>query len=588
MATQGNLLRGLLTKRPFYRTSPESLGISGRALNNVAERSMTADKVFRIEVTQADFIRELDTDSHAINNKDLYKAYMEKDEDGKYYEVDIPRYAFPFQQEILDDRLARLTGNDVQFDLADIDKGEKGYKTYDMFKAGWADKGMERAWHYLAKSVLSTGDGSFVGILENGKFYWKVFSYNNGDVLFPHYNRLTGKLEVFARLYQNHDDLGVTHSYIDVWDETHYFRFVDKSQGDGANAGNTEEQPKVGDFNVDGFELEFSKPHGFDRIPVAYKRNDAGPCWSLVQELIEHYEQSMSRLAQSNAAFGLPLMYLKGEGKEMEEIATSDMSYAAKILLIPQDGEAGFLQRQDASNAYKAELDELRKKIYEGAMVVKAPELKSGDTPAAAIKLLYSDSYNKALLEAQEYDEVMHDMIEIFEWGYGIESEHRLDFINTRIVFYISPFIPINDAEVCQNLSLAVQNGFCSKQTASEKFYHSTPNEWDRILKEKHDDDMHTLLIEEQRLEMQNEENIEYQEDLQDIQTENQIQVIKAQKTGESPKEDEKSKKNKVRTKRGSVNTGRSPGRPNMTGRKWDENGNYEGRNGWRRWDMTR
>ena len=76
MATQEILLRGLLTKRPFYRTSPESLGISGRALTSVSERSTTQDKVFRVEVTQADFIRELDTDSHAINNKELYKQNL--------------------------------------------------------------------------------------------------------------------------------------------------------------------------------------------------------------------------------------------------------------------------------------------------------------------------------------------------------------------------------------------------------------------------------------------------------------------------------------------------------------------------------
>lgn len=583
MATQGNLLRGLLTKRPFYRTSPESLGISGRALTSVSERSTTQDKVFRVEVTQADFIRELDTDSHAINNKELYKSYMQKDDDGLYYEVDIPRYAFPFQQEILDDRLARLTGNDIQFDLADIDKGESGYETYDRFKAGWADKGMERAWHFLAKSVLSTGDGAFVGILEDGKFYWKVFSYSDGDLLYPHYNKLTGKLEVFARQYKNYDDNGVTRNYIDVWDNTHYFRFVDNSE---SNGDNNENQQKVGNFNVDGYELEFSKAHGFDRIPVAYKRNDSGPCWSQVQELIEHYESAFSRLAQSNHAFGLPIMYLQGEGKEMEEIATSDMSYAAKILLIPSDAKAGFLERQDASGAYKTELDELRKKIYEGAMVVKAPELKSGDTPAAAIKLLYSDSYNKALLESQEYDECMGDMIKIFKWGYGIESEYRLSFVNTRITYYIKPHLPQNDTECTTNLAMAVQNKFCSRQTAAEKFYFSTPNEWDRILKEQHDEDMHQLLVEEQRLDMQNDQNLEYQEELQGIQTDAQIEVINAQNTESQTDDDEKTKK--VRARKGSVNTGRGRGRPNRSGKTWDENGNYEGRNGWRKWDATR
>ena len=582
MATQGNLLRGLLTKRPFYRTSPESLGISGRALTSVSERSTTQDKVFRVEVTQADFIRELDTDSHAINNKELYKSYMQKDDDGLYYEVDIPRYAFPFQQEILDDRLARLTGNDVQFDLADIDKGESGYETYDRFKAGWADKGMERAWHFLAKSVLSTGDGAFVGILEDGKFYWKVFSYSDGDLLYPHYNKLTGKLEVFARQYKNYDDNGVTRNYIDVWDNTHYFRFVDNSESNGEN---NENQQKVGNFNVDGYELEYSKAHGFDRIPVAYKRNDSGPCWSQVQELIEHYESAFSRLAQSNHAFGLPIMYLQGEGKEMEEIATSDMSYAAKILLIPSDAKAGFLERQDASGAYKTELDELRKKIYEGAMVVKAPELKSGDTPAAAIKLLYSDSYNKALLESQEYDECMGDMIKIFKWGYGIESEYRLSFVNTRITYYIKPHLPQNDTECTTNLAMAVQNKFCSRQTAAEKFYFSTPNEWDRILKEQHDEDMHQLLVEEQRLDMQNDQNIEYQEELQGIQTDAQIEVINAQNTESQTDDDEKTKK--VRARKGSVATGRGRGRPNKSGRQYDSDRNWEGRNNWDQFNAT-
>ena len=581
MATQGNLLRGLLTKRPFYRTSPESLGISGRSLSNIAERSMVADKVIRTEVTQADFIRELDTDSHAINNRELYKSYMQKDEDGLYYEVDIPRYAFPFQQEILDDRLARLTGNDIQFDLADIDKGDKGYETYDRFKAGWADKGMERAWHFLAKSVLSTGDGAFVGILDQGKFYWKVFSFTDGDVLYPHYNRTTGRMDVFARLYQNYDDLGVTHNYIDVWDDTHYFRFVDKSQGNGENS--EQKTQKVGEFNVDGYELEFSKPHGFDRIPVAYKRNDSGPCWSQVQELIEHYERSFSALAQSNHAFGLPILTLVGDGKEMEEIATSDMSYAAKILLIPSESKAEFIKREDASGAYKTELDELRKKIYEGAMVVKAPELKSGDTPAAAIKLLYSDSYNKALLETQEYDEVLHDIVDIFKWGYGIESEQRLSFVNTRIVFYARPYIPINDTECTTNLSVAVQNGFCSKQTASEKFYFSTPNEWDRIQNEKHDEDMHTLLLEEQRLEQQNDANVDMQEELADIQTEQQIDVIKAQAAVTS---DDEKKAPKARTRKGSVNTGRGKGRPRTVNTdKWGNR--LEGENNWEKWNVT-
>ena len=585
MATQNTLLRGLLTKKPFFRISPDNAKAVGWTFTDATERTVTKDKVLMREVTQADFIRELDTDAHAINSRDVYKTFWQKDDDGKFYEADFPRYAFPFQQEILDDRLARLTGNDIQFELVDIDNGNIGWETYNRHKAGWADKGMERAWHYIAKSVLSTGDGAFVGILDKGTFRWKVLSFTNGDTLFPHYDIRTGRMDVFARTYSNYDDEGNSRHYIDVWDDTYYYRFID-----GAGDKESEKKDSLEGFDTSGYVLETKEVHGFEKIPVAYKRNDSGPCWAPVQELIEHYEAAFSRLAQSNHEFGLPILGLYGDGQEMQELATSDMSYASKIFLIPSEGKAEFLNRQDASSAYKTELDELRKKIYEGAMVVKAPELKSGDTPAAAIKLLYSDSYNKALLEAEEYDECMQEMVRIFRWGYGIECEHRLDFTNTRIVFYIRPFIPINDQEVTNNLALAVQNGFCSKQTASEKFYHATPNEWRRLLQEKHDEQMHQLLIEEQRLEIQQENTVETQEQLSEIQTEAQIDVIHAQNdTEENAKDsdDDEEDAKKVRSRKGSVATGRGRGRPNTSGRTYDSNRNWAGRNNWDRWNQT-
>lgn len=568
-------LRGILTKKPFRRILPGGGVPAIGSYHSPLEQVVAFDKLeYQIE-TQEDFMRQLDPNSHAINDPDIYKTFMQKDEDGLYYEMDFPRYAFPFQQEILDDRLARLSGNDTQFDLAERDDDDQAWDIYDMMKGGWSDKGMERAKHFFLKSVLATGDGAFVGYIENGKFYWRVMSYLDGDVLYPHYDPKTGRLNVFARAYTNFDNQGIVRRYVDVWTDIYYYRFVDYSDKDDNKEKGSE--VNIEGFNVDGYELDYYEKHGFDEIPVAYKRNDFGPCWSAVQETIEHYEAAFSRLAQSNHDFGLPIMYLQGDGKQIHEIAASDMSYASKILVIPSEGKAGFLERQDASGAYKSELDELRKKIYEGAMVVKAPELKSGDTPAAAIKLLYSDSYNKALLETQEFDEALTKMISIFKWGYGIECEQRLAFMNTRIVAYITPYIPINDAEMIQNLSMAVQNGFLSKQTASEKCYYATPNEWSRILQEKHDEKAQELLLEEQRLEIQTDSQIETQEALSDIQTEAQIDVIKAQEE----LGDDDNNTRKIKGKRGNVRTGRRPGRPTTVGTdKW---GNRPSENNWDR-----
>lgn len=580
--------RGLLTKRPFYRVCPDVPSESNRAgtpLRDLGEKYVVKDDLVYMEVTQADFRRELDPSSHAINDKTVYINYRYDKETELFYEEDFPRYAFAYQQEILDDRLARLTGNDIQFDLAEAVYTEKAQQAYDAFKAGWADKRMENAWHFAAKSSCATGDTAFVGYMDNGSFEWKVLSYLNGDTLYPHYDKRTGKPNLLARTYIDYDDNNNTRNYIDVWDKKFYYRLVDVTTSDVEDENTDKENvltTTAGDFDIDGYHLEYKNPHGFKEEPFAYHRRDEGPVWTPSQETIEHREAAFSRLAQSNHDFGLPILGLYGEGKKIKEIATSDMSYASKIFIIPTDGKAEFLNRQDASNAYKTELDMLEDKIYSQSMVIKAPELKSGDTPAAAIKLLYSDAYNKAMLEAQEYDAFVRKMINIFKWGYGIECEHRLDFINTRISYYIVPFLPVNDQEVTTNLSVAVQNGFCSKQTASEKFYFSTPNEWERIQNEKHEDDMHTLLLEEQRLDMQNEQNLEFQEDLQEIQTENQIEIINAQNQSKNENSDDKTTK-KTKARKGSVATGRGAGRPKTVGTdKW---GNRENENNWENWN---
>lgn len=581
-------LRGLLTKKPFYRIMPDTPDrVDGSVLRTVDEKFIIRDNIAYMEVTQADFRRELDPASHAINDRNVYINYRYNKEDDLYYEEDFPRYAFAYQQEILDDRLARLTGNDIQFDLSDKSNDESAWETYAAFKAGWADKRMENAWHFSAKSDCSTADVAFVGYIDNGKFGWKILSYANGDVLYPHYDRNTGEVNVFARTYTSYDEYGENRKYVDVWDDKYFYRLVDdapSSEGRPDTDTHSEDDyvlsTLAGEFDTNGYVFEYKTLHGFNGIPISYHRRDDGPVWSPSQETIEHKEAAFSRLAQNNHDFGLPILGLYGEGKKMKEIATKDMSYASKIFIIPQDGKAEFLNRQDASNAYKTELDMLEEKIYSQSMVIKAPELKSGDTPAAAIKLLYSDAYNKAMLEAQEYDEFVCKMIEIFKWGYGIECGKRLAFLNTRISFYIVPFLPVNDQEVTTNLATAVQNGFVSKQTASEKFYFSTPQEWQRIQKEKHDEQMQELLLEENRLDIQQENTVETQEQLADIQTEQQIEVIEAQ--AQANKEEGTTAK-KVRSRKGSVATGRGAGRPRTVGTdKW---GNRANENNWDSWN---
>lgn len=574
-------IKELLTKKPFTRVLPDGHYDHGYIIDEVSETTSASDRLLRKIVTQEDFMRELDPAGHLINDKEMFPDIWQKNEEnGRWYIQEIPRYSFSFQQIILIKHLTHLCGNDIQFELSDRNVTEEKRRVFNEHQNGWANKNMEVAWYQYAKSVKATGDGAFVGFLDKGKFGWKVFSFLKGDRLYPHYDLRTGRMNVFARAYRSYaEDGAVIKRYVDVWDDTYYYRFV--ADGDPTSLLNRAKKFVLKVFSIDGYSLEYKEPHGFDSIPVSYHRDDNGPCWTFSEETIENYEVAFSNLAHSNHEFGLPIMYVKGEGSE--EITTSDMSYASKIMILPSDGEIGFLNRQDASNAYKAELDKLEDLIYKQSFAVKTPELKSGDTPGVALKIMYSDAYEKAMTDAHEYDDCVDKMVQIFHWGYGIEAEMRLAFTNTNIRHFIEPYIHVNYTELVTNLNTSVIGKFLSRQTASEKNPYATPNEWERICQEEHDARMHELLLEEQRLEIQNDANVDMQKKLSDIQTEQQVEVLKVQ---ESIEEKNGNSTGSVKKKH-SVATGRGAGRPNRSGRKWDENGNYEGRNGWEKWDET-
>ena len=575
-------LRELLTKKPFTRVMPDGHYNHGERWSEITEESPIQDYLRRKIVTQEDFVRELDPCGHLINDREYYPdVWRQNTVDGLWYLEEVPRYAFAYQQVILHNQLTHLTGNDIQFELADKNEDEAAREVYNTFKSGWADKNMEVAWYQFAKSVKATGDAAFIGYLDNGKFGWKVLSFLNGDKLYPHYDLKTGKLNAFARTYSNYDETGrVTRRYVDVWDNTYYYRFA--AAGDAGSALEKWKNAVMSMFNVNGYRLDCDpEPHGFESIPVAYQRDDNGACWTFSQETIDNYEMAFSRLAQNNHDFGLPIMYVKGEGSQ--EVTKKDMSYASKIFILPSDGEIGFLNKQDASNAYKTELDILENKIYEQSHVVKTPELKSGDLPAAAIKLLYTPAYNKAMSDSNEYAVSIDTIISIFQFGYGVESEHRLDFVNTKISHYIKPYIHLNETELTTNLATQVQNGFLSKQTASEKSPYATPQEWDRILKEKKQEQEQELLMQEQKLIIQSDIAVDEAEKMAEID---------AQYTSESTTSDgttttTKSAR-KVRGRKGSIAKGH--GRTSdgtYDNPNYDRWGNKPGRNNWDNWNKT-
>lgn len=499
--------REITTKKPWKRILPQ--GYMSHGIYKIGDDyTPPIENLSFLVVTQADFLKEYYPTGHLINDEsyypDIYRSTAEPvyDADGNdtgrtktvTYKECVPRYAFAFQQIITTKQLVHLCGNDIQFELNTSKPTKQQEDTFKTLRQGWLGKDMETAFYEAAKSEKITGDGAIVGYMNNGVFGYKVLSYLNGDRLYPHYDSVTGKLVLFARSYSDFDEEGNTVTeWLEVWDNTTLKRF--KRSGDQYK---TFKEKVLGLFNIDGYTLVSEKPHGFPFVPVAYKRNENGACWFASQDSIDAYELSFSQMAHNNQAFGEPILYLQGENVEM----VHDINGTLKTLTMGVDDKAGYLSSQSASESYMKQLDTLYKMIYEQSFVVIPPELRSGDLPAAALKILYSPAYEKAICDAAEFQQFLDDLVDIFLYGYGIELKKTIDFKNLPIKWWVKPYIHINETAIITDLATAVQNGFISKETASERIpFYATVGEWDRVMKEYKEQQAADLLYEESIIE---------------------------------------------------------------------------------------
>lgn len=497
-------MRTLLSKRDWQTVLPSGPGTPLSTIN----------------MKQDDFIRQYYPSSHNIKDPmfypDIWRQIEEPvlDQDGNdtgrtvlnTYVEKVPRFAFAYQQIITYKQLVHLCGNDIQFDLNTKSESDKMKADVRMFHDGWHEKDMEHAFYEFAKSVKITGDAAFVAYIENGKYGWEVLSFLKGDKIYPHYGK-DGKLAVFARAYKEHTEDGKTIDRLEVWDDTYLYR-LHKATEASENPVTMTFGRGASTYSLDGY--VYDNPaigpeiHGFqNRVPVAYHRDESGPCWSSSQDSIEEYEIAFSQMAHNNKAFGEPILYLQGENVE----ANHDMNGTIKTITMGPDDKAGYLTGQSASDSFMKELEDLHDRIFEQSFVVTPPELKSGDLPAAALKILYSPAVEKGINDAEAFTPAVNEIVYLFSFGYGVECTKSLDFVNLPLRPWIKVYVHISESAIMADLAVGVQNGFISKRTASERaWFYAVSTEWERLTEEAKEAEKADLLTQFEKQRFNNEE----------------------------------------------------------------------------------
>ena len=539
----------ILTREPFYEVLP-----NGYKAQRVVKRGQKVyepiDRLSMRILTQADFLRMYYPSGHAINDPDIYPDIRRTDpETGRMYFQPVMRTAFAFQQVIATKQRVHIIGNDVQFELAGkVESEEREKEKAELLvtlKEGWLNMHMEhRIYEFTEYKIV--GDAAIVGYFdEEGHARARTLSYMRGDTLYPHRNSLTGKMELFARKYADYDENGrYSAEYVEIWDEKYLYR---------ARKGISKSKiiQTIKDlFGISGYEIYEQKEHGFDRVPVAYHREEGGACFLPSQDTIETYEEAFSYFCENNRAYAFPIMWSRGDGVVFNP---DEITGAVKYIEIDdKDGAAGFLDKAEVSAAFNTQLKLLYDMIYEQSFAVKPPELKSGDLPGVAIKLLFSPAIEQAIHDCQKLQPFLDDCLYLVKYGYGFEKDCQASLLNLSVNAWIQPYIHQNHTEMYQNLAVAVQNGFISKRTASERAPEFPRNdEIQRVLDEY-----------VQKKEIDAKFELEKQKE----QTELDIKKIEAQ----------------AASKGQDVNTGQGT-KPRTT----DQWGNHEGENNWEEWNST-
>ncbi len=426
--------------------------------------------------SQADFLREWYPSSHNIKSLIYYPNQINVSSAAGYQAKVHTRIAVAYQQRIKTKRKTSLMGNNIGMRLISNRNKQDGEDALAMIREGWEETNMEIGVDKCLDSDFITGDCAIYVYMSEGEVGWRTFSYADGDVLYPHYNRITGELEVFGRKYHQEDEEGNDVEYLDVIDTQNFvtYRFDQSKNPDG-----------------DWIQVESPKPHNFKGIcPVAYHRRNEGPVWSASQSLIENYEMGISQFSENNLSYGLRILYTLGA--DFEVISRPDGT-PARIDSSDASAKVGFLENADgADGAFTKQLDVLDKNIMRCSFAVETPELKSGaDTSSLAVKMMFADSYIKAIEDSQDYQLFLDRVMKLFKYAYGICAKITDRIEKVKVKPYFDPFIFMSETEVVNALVQLVAAGVLSRQTATEIAYNSgygTASEWDRILQEAHDE----------------------------------------------------------------------------------------------------
>lgn len=274
---------------------------------------------------------------------------------------------------------------------------------------------------------------------------------NTKGKMTPYFNDYGDMLLFMWEYATTVDDKTVNH--IQIWDEKTY-HYLNDASGDMIYA-------------------DTIKPHGFDRIPIAYD-SQFEPEWYPVKHAADRHEVALSKLGDSTDYSGHPILVTIGKVTNMPTKNESGKHFNIPKKYDQQGkditGEVKFLEANNAPELNKLEIEKLEDAIAYGSSVpnLSLDRLKGlGNVAEKTVKLMFLGTEIKAELRRTEVRTFIERCINIMMSGVVTTTNTSLKAEGEKLYYdiHFNSILPNDISERVNMAAKAVEAGLMSRKT---------------------------------------------------------------------------------------------------------------------------
>lgn len=484
-------------KKPWVRVvHPDK--VSGRFVSNYRPLPGSTLDIAYVQLTAADFLKELNSAAHPINSRymstrPIYKPSGKKDANGKEEWVidgydELESVALGWQNFLVSNKIAHLTG-DGGFHLANESFDDTGYS--DLLS--WIDYvGLNDAYTEAVFYAEREGDSGLLLYQTNdNEIAYEVYAEEKGHTIYPQEDDSGNPIYYITYMKDNKEmcDIISTKSretwvHADPVDEDNlpFFERIWRVIGI-AN----------GEVSEDGWTLVSRKDSqtGNDLCQFTYFRVP-DTCWGPAELSIEAHENAASYVANEVKDSAFPLLIVKSE--KVTALPPSDINGKTIGIRGSADtlahSDVKFASPADASNIATVHFKELTDDIIRSTQtaIITPDIMKQGADSSTAIKILFRPEIQWAKQRWIFYAKPVRHLVKVFKRLAGKAEGNIGKYDNLRVSVWFEPWVPQNEQEQTAIVLDKVYARVLSRKAAQNELGSQYRGDYDQIKSEWEDE----------------------------------------------------------------------------------------------------